>query len=115
MAIISSHTLDGTNGTHAGGIPVHLVNTSQKITIFTTEMDAVGRLSETIDLSAADPADRYELVFETGAYWGRKAASEHRTVDEIVIRFSMPDRNARYHMPVILNPHSYSTWLSIPE
>jgi 5-hydroxyisourate hydrolase len=33
-------------------------------------------------------------------------------VEEIVIRFSMPDPGARYHIPVIMSPNSYSCWWS---
>jgi len=28
------------------------------------------------------------------------------------LRFAMPDPEGTYHMPIILNPNSYSTWMS---
>ena len=34
------------------------------------------------------------------------------TVEQIALRFGMPDREGSYHMPVILNPNSYSMWCS---
>jgi len=33
-------------------------------------------------------------------------------VQEIALRFVMPDAEGAYHMPIILNPNSYSTWMS---
>jgi 5-hydroxyisourate hydrolase len=57
MATITSHTLNGSDGTHAGDIPVTLTT-------------------------------------------------------QIVVRFAMHDPDGAYHMPVILNPNSYSMWSS---
>jgi len=33
-------------------------------------------------------------------------------LEEIVIRFTMLDPEARYHIPVIMSPNSYSCWWS---
>ncbi len=117
MAIISSHTLNGMNGTHAGGFPVRLVNITKNSEIFSTSIDNNGRLEENVDLSLNDSTDKYELIFDTGVYWNSLgiSASNNQIISEVVLRFSMPNKNARYHMPVILSPHSYSTWSSQPE
>lgn len=115
MAVVSTHTLNGADGTHAGGIRVRLVNLSTGIGLFESETDTGGRLQETVDLTGADPADRYELVFDTGHYWTTQGVAHSRQIDEIVLRFAMPDPAARYHMPIILSPNSYSTWASVPE
>ena len=117
MAIISSHTLNGMNGTHAGGFPVRLVNITKNSEIFSTSIDNNGRLEEKVDLSLNDSTDKYELIFDTGVYWNSLgiSASNNQIISEVVLRFSMPNKNARYHMPVILSPNSYSTWSSQPE
>tara|TARA_B100000927_G_scaffold286466_1_gene278002 strand:- start:515 stop:868 length:354 start_codon:yes stop_codon:yes gene_type:complete len=117
MAIISSHTLNGMNGTHAGGFPVRLVNITKNSEIFSTSIDNNGRLEENVDLSLNDSTDKYELIFDTGVYWNSLgiSASNNQIISEVVLRFSMPNKNARYHMPVILSPNSYSTWSSQPE
>ena len=117
MAIISSHTLNGMNGTHAGGFPVRLVNITKNSEIFSTSVDNNGRLEENVDLSLNDSTDKYELIFDTGVYWNSLgiSASNNQIISEVVLRFSMPNKNARYHMPVILSPNSYSTWSSQPE
>ena len=117
MAIISSHTLNGMNGTHAGGFPVRLVNITKNSEIFSTSIDNNGRLEENVDLSLNDSTDKYELIFDTGVYWNSLgiSASNNQIISEVVLRFSMPNKNARYHMPVILSPNSYSIWSSQPE
>ena len=46
MAIISSHTLNGLNGSHAGGIFVSLKNLHNNENIFETLIDVGGRLNE---------------------------------------------------------------------
>ncbi len=114
MALISSHTLNGVDGTHAGGIPVRLTRTGGTAPLFAVETDAGGRLSQEVELSGSDPGDIYELVFQTRAYWAARGLpkAEERIIGEIVLRFLMPDPQGSYHMPVILNPNSYSTWMS---
>ena len=117
MAIVSSHTLNGTNGTHAGEFPVRLINITKNSEIFSTRMDNSGRLEENVDLSLTDEIDKFELIFDTGVYWNSfgLSSSDDQIIKEVVLRFAMPNKNARYHMPVILSPNSYSTWSSQPE
>ena len=109
MAILTSHTLNGTDGTHAGGIKVtfSLVGGEK---IFETKMDERGRLNEEIGFKYLNPTFSYELVFETGPYWIERGYKQ--ILDQVVLRFKMPDPNSNYHMPVIISPNSYSVWWS---
>ena len=110
MANITSHTLDGFSGNHAAGIEVCLIDTKTGRTVFRSKMDQGGRLSIEIQSEDINPSTIYELVFETGAYW--EAIGIRARVSEIVLRFQMENPNGSYHMPIIINPHSYSTWIS---
>ena len=110
MATLTSHTLNGSDGTHAGGIAVTLTNLTSGAVVMTTRMDAGGRLSQQIAPDSIDPAATYELLFDSGPYWA--ARNTPATVTQIALRFAMPDRGGAYHMPVILNPNSYSMWAS---
>ena len=114
MAVVSSHTLNGVDGTHAGGIAVSLRNLNTDETLFDTAMDDGGRLVQDIAEDLIDPAAKYELVFGTGAYWQARdiTRSGAQIMDEVVVRFAMPNAAARYHIPVILSPNSYSIWWS---
>jgi len=110
MAKITSHTLDGFSGNHAAGIEVILINTKTGRKVFKSKMDQGGRLSIEIQSEDINPSTIYELVFETGAYW--ETIGIRARVSEIVLRFQMENPNGSYHMPIIINPHSYSTWIS---
>ena len=111
MAVITSHTLNGNNGTHAAGIAVTLSRLGQvNEVIFATVMDQGGRLEQEITPDQIDPKATYELVFETGTYWSEQNVTG--AISQIVLRFLMPDQKGHYHMPVILSPHSYTVWRS---
>ncbi|MEX3010458.1 hydroxyisourate hydrolase [Hoeflea sp. TYP-13] len=116
MATVSSHILNGVDGTHAGGIAVSLsrIGTQGSTLIFATRTDDGGRLLEEVDLTGADIDATYEAIFATGAYWANRSipSSESQIMQEIVLRFQMPDPGKKYHMPIILSPNSYSAWLS---
>ncbi|WP_282610897.1 hydroxyisourate hydrolase [Pelagibius sp. Alg239-R121] len=117
MAVVSSHTLNSVNGTHAGGIAVglyRLAANGERTAVFQTAMDEGGRLSETVNLSAEDGQAQFELVFQTGAYFALQSLPQDglQIMKEVVIRFTMPDPDARYHIPLMLSPNSYSVWWS---
>ncbi len=117
MATITSHTLNGTDGTHAGGIKVSLVEITaegNRRLVFETETDPGGRMARELDPTEIDSTARYELVLETGTYWeGRNIPHDGpQIMDEIVVRFRMPDTSGKYHIPLILSPNSYSVWWS---
>jgi 5-hydroxyisourate hydrolase len=115
MAVLSSHTLNSVDGTHAGGIRIEVIRidpAGARTRLLDTATDEGGRFQETI--ADPDPASRYEMVLHTGLYFagrGILAAGLH-ILDEVVIRFAMPDPDARYHIPLMLAPNSYSVWWS---
>ena len=112
MAVVSSHTLNAVDGSHAGEIGVRLINLDTGETLFDTAMDAGGRLSQ--EVADPDPGARYELAFRTAPYWETRVAQTHgtRIMDEVAVRFAMPDPQGRYHIPLILSPHGLSLWCS---
>lgn len=112
MAVVSSHTLNSVDGSHAGGIKVRLTNLATGELVFDSAMDDGGRLVQEVD--APDPDAKYEITFETGPYWQERAQGTHgsRIMDEIVVRFRMPEPQGRYHVPLILSPHGYAMWSS---
>jgi 5-hydroxyisourate hydrolase len=109
MATLTSHTLNGTDGSHAGAIKVKLIEVDGQ-TIFEAKMDDGGRLKQEIEPSKINPSSIYELTFETGQYWLERGFEQ--IMDQVVLRFRMPDPEGTYHMPIIINPNSYSTWWS---
>lgn len=115
MAIVSSHVLNGSDGTHAAAVAMKLVNINTGVTLFESSTDSGGRFSQSVDLLEASTEHQYELIINTAEYWLSKNLAFDQFIDEIVLRFRMPDPNARYHKPVIISPNSYSTWSSVAE
>ncbi len=114
MAIISSHTLNGIDGTHAVAIGVTLNNLRSNEMLFSTKTDDTGRLSQTVEITGR-PSDTYELIFRAGDYWRDQGVAHSQLIEEIVLRLRIPDEHAHHHLPIILSPNSYSTWASAAE
>ena len=117
MAIVTTHTLNSVDGTHAAGIGVTLLRIGtegQRNIVFERETDAGGRLSQTVDVVSGCAGCEYELVFRTGAYFDKQPlpAPGRQILKNIVIRFSMPDPTSNYHIPLMIAPNSYSVWWS---
>ena len=117
MAIVSSHTLDSVLGMHAGGIEIELFRlerTGTRVRLFRTQSDAGGRLAKDVKLRPEHANDEYEMVFQTGDYFAGHSVPNlgNRIIEEVVVRFRMPDPDGRYHIPLMLAPNSYSVWWS---
>ena len=115
MATVSSHILNAVDGSHADGISARLTDMSTGMLVAEGETENGGRLALVADLSQADPANRYQLTFHTWDYWAARGSEGPDLIEDITLLFTMPDPIARYHMPIILSPHGYSTWKSVPE
>ena len=47
----------------------------------------------------------YELIFFVGDYFG-----ERRFLDRVPVRFVISDATAKYHVPLLVSPWSYTTY-----
>jgi 5-hydroxyisourate hydrolase len=117
MATVSSHILDSVTGGSAVGIRVALYRVSvesARQTLFELEADAEGRIIEQVDVSQAPVGSEYELVFHSAEYFASRslAVEKNAVMKTVVIRFTMTDAEKRYHLPIMLSPHSYSVWSS---
>lgn len=67
-----------------------------------------GPLLEGADLEAGT----YELVFSAGDYLRASGQSGEGVLflDEIPIRFGVPDAGQHYHVPLLISPFGYSTY-----
>ena len=117
MAVVTTHLLNSVLGTRAVGVAIGLLRieaSGARTIVFERETDAGGRLSETVKIAKGHADAEYELVFQTGHYFAGQSLPQpaKQIVKEIVIRFSMPDPNAGYHIPLMIAPNSYSVWWS---
>ena len=112
MALITSHILNGVDGTHAVGVPAVLKSCSTDEVLMEAVTDEGGRLEMQISPKVLDDSSDYELALSLADYWAGKADTRDDVIGEIVLRFSMAEVEGKYHMPIIVSPHSYSTWKS---
>lgn len=117
MATLSSHILDSIVGGHANGIKVELYRLNEvsgKEQLFEAIADKDGRISETVDIQAEHSNSEYELVFHSADYFAAQPIppDSNQIMTVVVVRLSMPDPDQRYHIPLVLSPHSYTIWWS---
>jgi 5-hydroxyisourate hydrolase len=114
MGRLSTHVLDTAKGKPAAGVKIMLYRLSgqshRKIKEVVTNSDgrSDGPLLEGKDLTAGT----YELVFCAGDYLraSGQAGEGVLFLDEIPIRFGVPDAGAHYHVPLLISPFGYSTY-----
>lgn len=113
MATVSSHILDSVSGSHAAGIRCQLYQLgAAKQLLFDVNANAEGRIVEAVSIDDSNRGVEFELVMHGAEYFTDQSLNAASMVKTIVIRFTMDDDQERYHLPVMLSPHSYSTWWS---
>jgi 5-hydroxyisourate hydrolase len=108
--MISSHVLDTALGCPARDLMIHLdlLETGegwQRIATAVTNHD--GRVSELADASALSTRT-CRLSFETGEYFAK--ASRPTFFPRVDVIFVPDSGVARYHIPLLLSPFSYSAY-----
>ncbi len=111
---LTTHVLDTARGAPAAGV---------RITLYRVFGDAQHKIAETVTnadgrtdapmLAGKDlTPGSYELVFAAGDYLraSGQATGEVLFLDEIPIRFGVPDAGAHYHVPLLISPFAYSTY-----
>lgn len=109
---ISTHVLDATDGTHAAGIGVRLTLAQTGAVLFAASTDSGGRLTRALEAPPV-PGTLCDLTFDTGPYWRERGMPG--ALQAISLRFALGGPDARHHLPIILGPHGYSGWFSMPE
>ena len=114
MGKLTTHVLDTARGKPGAGVAIWLYrvtgNSHKKIAEVVTNSD--GRTDGPMLEGAALTAGQYELVFHAGDYLRAtgQAAGEVLFLDQIPIRFGVPDPTAHYHVPLLISPFAYSTY-----
>lgn len=111
---LTTHVLDTARGMPAAGVKIMLYrvsgNSHKKIAEVVTNAD--GRTDAPMLVGKGFTAGVYELVFCAGEYLRAtgQAVGEVLFLDEIPIRFGVPDDSAHYHVPLLISPFAYSTY-----
>ena len=110
MSQITTHVLDTSRGSPAGGISVSLERPSEaggweEIAQGVTGSD--GRIGDLLQDDTKLEPGIYRLKFDTGPYFEKHGTSGFYPYVPIV--FQIRD-NEHYHVPLLLNPYGYSTY-----
>lgn len=111
---LTTHVLDTARGKPAAGVKIALYrvtgNSHKKIAETVTNAD--GRTDNPMLTGKALAAGGYELVFYAGDYLRAtgQARGEVLFLDQIPIRFGVPDASQHYHVPLLISPFAYSTY-----
>ena len=107
---LSTHVLDTATGKPAAGMQLTLYGLTgdARETLKTAHTNGDGRTDE--PLLSGDEFDTgvYEIVFHVGEYFG--GGEEPAFLDHVPIRFGVSDRQAHYHVPLLVSPFAYSTY-----
>jgi 5-hydroxyisourate hydrolase len=119
---LTIHVLDTAQGRPAAAMEVTLwhISTEAKGIVFEERaiklksviLNAEGRTVEPLLTDEEMLAGTYELVFNVGAYFAQQAVrtSEPPFLSSVPVRFTIADASAKYHIPLLVSPWSYSTY-----
>jgi 5-hydroxyisourate hydrolase len=116
MGHLSTHVLDTASGRPAAGMKVTLQRVDAEgraETVRTVTLDADGRNGGAPLLDAAAMAvGRWRLLFEAAAYFRARgvALPEPPFVETVQLDFGIADASAKYHVPLLVSPWSWSTY-----
>ncbi|MFZ1341632.1 MAG: hydroxyisourate hydrolase [Paracoccaceae bacterium] len=111
---LTTHVLDAALGKPAAGVKIVLYrvsgNSHRKIAETVTNAD--GRTDAPMLTGKDFTVGSYELVFFAGDYLraSGQSAGEVLFLDQIPIRFGVPDAGQHYHVPLLISPFAYSTY-----
>ena len=101
MSVVTTHVLDTAAGRPAVGIPVRLEGYGGAV-LGNGVTDQDGRVRslgpDTIE------AGRYRLIFDTSHYFADPF------FPEVVVTFTVVEKNQHYHVPILLSPFAFSTY-----
>jgi len=104
-ASLTTHVLDTMRGQPAAGMTIELWSIDQSKMLKSVQTNSDGRVDEPLLTADQLKPGTYELIFFVGDYFG-----ERRFLDRVPVRFVISDAAAKYHVPLLVSPWSYSTY-----
>src|SRR3954468_20061064 len=105
MSTLSTHVLDTAHGRPAAGMKIELWSGDRATLLKTVTTNSDGRTDGPLLSGDEMQAGEYELLFHVGDYFG-----ERKFLDRVPVRFTISDRSAKYHVPLLVSPWAYSTY-----
>jgi 5-hydroxyisourate hydrolase len=103
MPHISTHVLDVAKGKPAQGVKIELRG---RVTV----TNSSGRTDEPLFVGDILESGTWNIAFHVGKYL-RSSGHAEPFYDVITIQFVVSDGTRNYHVPLLLAPHGYSTYL----
>jgi 5-hydroxyisourate hydrolase len=114
MAKLSTHVLDTANGIPAQNIKIEFfrVEGVNHTLLKTLTTNADGRTDELLLDDTNIAIGEYAIVFYVGEYFSNQTAAPNKPtfLNRIPIHFGISDKEANYHVPLLVSPWSYSTY-----
>lgn len=114
MGHLSTHVLDTMHGCPGAGMRVTLqrMGADRPETVRTVVLNADGRSDGPLLDAGTIAIGRWRLLFEVAAYYRARgvALPEPPFIDVVALDFGIADTNAKYHVPLLCTPWSYSTY-----
>ena len=111
---LTTHVLDTAHGRPGMGIAVALyrLDGDDRSLVTETRTNADGRCDAPLMAGDAFRPGRYELVFDTGAYFRTAGVvlTDPPFLDQVPIRVGIAHADQHYHVPLLISPWSYSTY-----
>jgi 5-hydroxyisourate hydrolase len=107
MSALTTHVLDTMRGRPGAGMQIELWATAgdKPALLKTVRTNSDGRTDQPLLQGDEMIAGNYELVFYVGDYFG-----ERKFLDRVPVRFIISNPSAKYHVPLLVSPWSYSTY-----
>ena len=112
-AQLTTHVLDTMHGTPAAGLTIEFWRLDGEPThLKTVTTNADGRTDEPLLAEGALLEGHYQLLFHVADYFVSKQVDlpEPPFLDIVPVRFAISDASAKYHVPLLVSPWSYSTY-----
>ena len=114
MTKLTTHVLDIYSGKPGKAIKVELYNLSgnERKKIKTITLNSDGRADEPLLVGDKFLEGKYEMVFFIGDYF-KDVLSNTKIpfLDDVVIRFGISNSKEHYHVPLLVSPWSYFTYI----
>jgi 5-hydroxyisourate hydrolase len=111
MNQISTHVLDTSQGKPAKGVPVRLEKRDPAgawVRLGSSVTDGDGRCSSLLGENETLSKGLYRLSFDTATYYLAERVEGLYPVVEIT--FEAREGESRFHIPLLLSPHGYTTY-----
>jgi 5-hydroxyisourate hydrolase len=111
MKRISTHVLDLALGKPARDVPVRLDRrelAGEWARLNSTRTDADGRCPQLLPEGEILRAGLYRLAFDTASYYQATNVESLYPIVEII--FQVREGDSHFHLPLLLNPHGYTTY-----